>query len=252
MSRAVEPNETAAQENKNAQTAEAPDAGRDPKKEETANAQENAAKQQAPKNPKEEELEKLREVINGLRQQRNDLIKQIKENKYRLYYKESEKVGITKLLNETQDTTDFKKISYLKRLKNRLEFKISTSPLSLKEEKDIVRKVNEVNEELSKSMKFVRMKRKLELVEKDIVQYQASVSDLNEKISAIDLKLDDYFSKLRALSRSGRKPGEYQHRERQYRERGHGEDNRKYEVKETPNFSIEDIVVIKKPKASKQ
>lgn len=101
-------------------------------------------------------------------------------------------------------------------------------------------------------MKFVRLKRKLDFVGNDIIQYQTSVADLNEKISAIDLKLDEYFSKLRAINKTNRKFDEHKYRQNSYHKKHYddNEDNKKYEIKETKNFSIEDIVVIKKSKSA--
>lgn len=201
-------------------------------------------------NMENDEASKLREIINKLRDERSSLIRQIKENKYKLYYKETEKTAVTKLIDENKDNVDYKKIRYLKKLKNKIEFKISTSSSSLNEEKELIRKVNQVNEELSKSMKFVRMKRKLELINGDIEQYKANISDLNNKISAIDLKLDDYFSKLRAINRKNNKFERFSDKKDNNNSRNyHDHDqNKKYEPRPAANFSIEDIVVIKKTK----
>lgn len=199
-------------------------------------------------NIENDEASKLREIINKLRDERNSLIRQIKANKYKLYYKETEKTAVTKLIDENKDNIDYKKIRYLKKLKNRIEFKISTSSSSLNEEKELIRKINQVNEELSKSMKFVRMKRKLELINGDIEQYKANISDLNNKISAIDLKLDDYFSKLRAINRRGNKFERFGDKKDNNNNKNYHDQNKKYEPRPAADFSIEDIAVIKKPK----
>ncbi len=157
-----------------------------------------------------------------------------------MYYKETEKIAVAKLVEENPDEIDYRKIRYFKKLKNRIEFKISTSSLSLNEEKDLIRKINQVNEELAKSMKFVRLKRKSELINSDIEEFKSNINQLDDEISAIDLKLDDYFSKLRAINRTNNKFERFT--------RPSTFNNRKYEPRPTPNFSIEDIAVIKKHK----
>jgi uncharacterized coiled-coil DUF342 family protein len=105
------------------------------------------------KESKNPEVGKLKEEIDAVKRQRSDVIIKVKENRRRLNYKEAEAVAIARLLaiekGKDKDDAKRKKIGYLKRMKNKLEFKISTEASSLSSEKELVRQIEEINKELN-------------------------------------------------------------------------------------------------------
>ncbi len=146
---------------------------------------------------------KLKEEIDAVKKQRGDTIAKVKENRRRLNYKEAESVAIGRLLEiekgKDKDNAKRKKIGYLKRLKNQLEFKISTEAQSLTAEKDLVRKIEEINKELNVAYKAIRLERKTELVKSDIEECRKNINEFELKIAEHDKKLDELYDKLRKL-----------------------------------------------------
>jgi uncharacterized coiled-coil DUF342 family protein len=173
------------------------DAGND------ARQQYNNALNDAIKESKDPEVAKLKVEIDGVKKLRNEAIAKVKESRRRLSYKEAEAVAITRLLaiEKGKDANNAKrrKIGYLKRLKNQLEFKIATEASSLAAEKDFVRKIEEVNKELNDAYKAIRLERKSEFLKKDAEDYKKLLAELELKIAEHDKKLDELYDKLRKL-----------------------------------------------------
>ncbi len=155
------------------------------------------------KESKNPEVSKLKEEIDAVKVQRGDAIAKVKENRRRLNYKEAESVAIGRLLDiekgKDKDNAKRKKIGYLKRLKNKLEFKISTEAQSLAAEKELVRQIEEINKELNLAYKAIRLERKTELVKSDIEECKKNINAFELKIAEHDKKLDELYDKLRKL-----------------------------------------------------
>lgn len=127
-----------------------------------------------------------------------------------------------------------KNIGYLRRLKERLEFKISTETLRLDAEKDLIRKINAVSEELDKSIKSYKMKRKIEFVNGDVEELTKQAEEQEKLIDESDKRLDSLYADLRSMT--GFKREQKKHRER------------KFVQKQAEMPSIMDIAVIKDAK----
>ena len=154
------------------------------------------------KESKDPEVLKIKEEIDAVKKERITSIIKIKETRRRLAYKEAESVAIAKLLSmgsEEEKKAQRKKIGYLKKLKNRLEFKISTEATSLAAEKDLVRKIQEVNKDLNEAYKTVRLERKAEFIKNDIQEYKTLLADLDKQVLEKDKKLDELYNRLRKL-----------------------------------------------------
>lgn len=190
------------------------------------------------KESKNPEVAKLKEEIDSVKRLRSEVIVKIKDNRRRLSYKEAEAVAVARLLDiekgKDKDNSKRRKIGYLKRLKNKLEFKISTEATSLSAEKDLVRQIESINKELNDAYKTIRLERKVEFVKKDIEQYTKAVAELETKINEFDKQLDTLYDKLRKLlgmerGRSARPPVK-----------------RKPPQAVSQEINLEDIAVIKK------
>jgi uncharacterized coiled-coil DUF342 family protein len=191
------------------------------------------------KNP---EAERIKKEIDAAREQRAKLIGKVNEYRRRLAYKEKESMVIERLLkNEVAkggDRTKNGRIGYLKRMKNKLEFKISTEASSLSEERMLVRKIDEVSKQLDEALALVRLERKRDLVKSDIEQYRKGVVDIEKEIMDSDVKLDATYSELRKVLGIGK----WQNKPKQ-------QHTKKVSAPKAQEINLEDIAVIKRKEA---
>ena len=188
-------------------------------------------------------MPKIKEEIDQVKKERSDVIIRIKDSRRRLSYKEAESVAIATLLKMEKDKAQGKedekrrKIGYLKKMKNTLEFKIATEASSLAAEKELVRKIEQINKELNEAYKVVRLERKADLIKSDIEQYRKILTESEAKITEMDKKLDELYDKLRKLL--GIERGKHM-KPQQLKER------RKPQPMPVQEINLEDIAVIKK------
>ncbi len=201
---------------------------------------------EAIKNSTDPEVAKIKAEIDSIRKERITIIIRIKESRRRLGYKEAEAAAITRLLDieraKPESAEKRKKIGYLKRMKNKLEFRISTEASSLNEEKDLVRKIEEVNKELNEAYKTIRLERKNDLVKSDIEQFKKVLTEGEAKIQEQDKKLDELYDKLRKLLGIERNKHEKPQQHHGERKKQHHE----HVPQAMDEINLEDIAVIKK------
>ncbi len=152
----------------------------------------------------------------------------------RLAYKKAELEAVKSLVAINKERP--KSIGYLKRIKERLEFKIATEATSLGAEKELVRKIDEVERELEKSLKVYKMHKKVELVTNDIEEASKQIDEVQKKIADSDKVLDDLYGELRRIT--GYRNGEHRG-SRTSSERKEGGQKQPAEI------SFADIAVIK-------
>ncbi|MDE1833423.1 MAG: hypothetical protein KGH58_03325 [Candidatus Micrarchaeota archaeon] len=178
-----------------------------------------------------------------MRKQRGRMISKAKEFRRRLSYKEAELAAIDKLLKMERDPVKEeaarKRFGYLKKMINKFEFRISTEAKSLNEEKELIRKINEMKAELNDSLKFVRMERKLELVKKDIEMFKTGLMDTDKAIAELDVKMDARYVDLRKSLGIGSYQSGKPSRPQQHRKKAP-------QSPPSQEVNLEDIVVIKK------
>jgi len=182
------------------------------------------------------DAEVIKQDIDKLKKERSEMIFRIKDLRRRISYKEAELAATVKLLEmkKSSGKYDTKKIGFLKHQKRRLEFKISTEASSLTAEKDLVRKINQIDEELNEAFTLIRLERKVELMKKDVEAYRNDLNKYNTEIAEKDAKIDALYNELRKVLRLGRwqnkrKPERPVHREKPVQE-----------------INLEDIAVIKR------
>ncbi len=187
---------------------------------------------------------KAKEAIDELRKERAKSVARIKECRRRLLYKENELVAVEKLVKMNQESGKSeegnRRFGYLKRLKNRLEFRISTEASSLNQEKEIIRKISEINKELNDLGATVRVERKLKLVKGDIEMLKGEIAKLDPEIAEMDRKLDDMYIGLRKVLGLTRSAAPQQQKPRRPRMRD------KDRAQEMPEINLQDIAVISK------
>ncbi|MCL4382093.1 hypothetical protein M1614_03910 [Candidatus Marsarchaeota archaeon] len=185
------------------------------------------------------EAEKLRVEIEEVKKSRTELISRVKWLRGRINYKNNESETIAKLLqiNQFGDQEKYlKEVRMLNRQKRGLDFKISTGTFSLSEEKNIIRKVKEIDNSIDEMMRVVRLFRKKDLIKKDLETYGTELKEIDEKIAVMDKQLDYLYSSLRKVL----KVPEKKDKERE-------NIGRRRETKiNNVEVNLEDIVVIKK------
>ncbi len=153
-----------------------------------------------------------------------------------MYYKKAEYETVSKM---SESITESPNIGRLRRIKEKLEFRIATEAHTLDAERALIRKVNEVDKEFNEALKVYRIRRKVGLVKGDIEQLERELGELDKKMEESNSLLDTLYSELRSLTNV----------RRQERDRDRDRPARNREQKEEPkavSISLEDIAVIKK------
>ncbi len=160
-----------------------------------------AQAQQAPEKKGEEikdpRLDAIRKGIEEEKKKRYGIIDELKVLRKKVGFKKAEQSAILKLLETNKEQE--KKIGYLLRLKEKLEFKISTEASTLDAEKDLIRKINEVNEELDRAIKKKRLARRAELLSSDIEELNKKIEEKEKLVKESEKKLDELYDNLREI-----------------------------------------------------
>lgn len=157
----------------------------------------NAANQTAAP-PVNEKAEAIKKSIDEEKKRRFGIIDDVKRIRRKLSFKKAEQAALSKLIEMDKDSG--RKIGYLIRLKEKLEFKISTEASTLNAEKDLVRKINEVDAELDHAIKSRRLKKRVELIGADIEELSKQIDEKEKLIKESEKKLDDLYSNLRSTT----------------------------------------------------
>jgi uncharacterized coiled-coil DUF342 family protein len=204
--------------NENDATKDAKNAGTEAAKT-TGSAQPDATKQ-------------LKDQIEGEKKKRSDLIDQMRRLRSKLNYKQAELAALSKL-SETSKVP--KNLGRLRKMKSSIEFKIATEATTLTAEKELIKRLNDINAELEEALKSFRSKRKLELVAKDIEEIGKALESYKTQVLDVDKQLDALYEKLRGAT------GWKRDEERRPR-REHKQQEEHFEV------SLQDIATIKNKK----
>ncbi|MCL4411063.1 MAG: hypothetical protein M1559_02615 [Candidatus Marsarchaeota archaeon] len=146
------------------------------------------------------DAEEVKKKIDEIRKQRLEMISEVKRYRKKAYYKEAEFNAISKFVESAKATMNNKKSGALKRMKNELEFNLSTrARVSLNEEREMVRKINEINAELEDYYKFIKLQKKIEYIKGDLEEYSKLISEKNKLIEETDVKLDELYRSLKRI-----------------------------------------------------
>jgi uncharacterized coiled-coil DUF342 family protein len=170
--------------------------------------------------------------IEDEKKKRSHLIDQMRRLRSKLNYKQEEQAALSKL---SVMHSAPKNIGRLKRMKSSIEFRIATEASTLEAERELIKKLNEINKELEEALNAYRFKRKVELVAKDIDEIGKALESYKNQVVEVDRRLDELYAKLRGLTGWKRKPNERHEKPR--RASNHDEP---FEV------SLEDIATIRK------
>ena len=121
-----------------------------------------------------------------------------------------------------------------------MAFRISTEAHTLNSERDLIRKLNVIEEELNAAIKVFKLKKKLNFIVEDMAQLRKEIDTFDKKIDESNKKLDELYNELRSLTDFKRAPKRFEQR----RERNHNEEPK------AMNISLEDIAIMKPKKNS--
>lgn len=170
------------------------------------------------------------------KKKRGELIEQMRRLRGKLNYKQTEQAALSKLsaINKTVAN-----VGKLKKMKSSIEFKIATEASTLSAERELIKRLSEINEELDEALKSYRFRRKLELVSKDMEDIGKALESFKTQVLEVDKKLDELYSSLR--ERTGWK-----------RSREEKKTRRAPKREEHFEVSLEDIATIKNKNKEKK
>lgn len=146
--------------------------------------------------------DEIEERIKQLEEEKKALIEKIKALNSRLRYKTMEHKALLPFVEKTKDV---RVDDLIKQLKG-LEFKVATQAYTPQMERAIVKKIMELEKELSKHKSVFRARKKLKLVEKDINEIKAETDEIEKKLKAIRKELKEFYKKLR-MKKAAEKKG---------------------------------------------
>jgi len=133
----------------------------------------------------EDGLEEIQQKIKDLETSKTDLIEKIKHLNRRVRYKKFEQKALEPYLDQTKDVQIFP----LRKQRNMMEFRIATQAYTPRMERELLKEVKRLDEQLSSVRDVERARRKKRYVdqdveqgEKDIVQIESSLKEIRDKL----------------------------------------------------------------------
>lgn len=119
--------------------------------------------------------------IQELEKQKSDLIERLKKINGRLRFKRYEQKALEPFLEQTKDVH----IGSLRRQKKIIEFRISTQAYTPKMEREWIKEVKKIDEQLEKVKEVEKARRKKMFVEGDIAEAEKGICEIEIKLNAI-------------------------------------------------------------------
>src|SRR4030095_6047336 len=113
----------------------------------------------------------LKTKIDELEKKKSELIERIKALNRRIRYKKYEQKALEPFLEQTKDV----QIAPLRKQKRALDFRISTAAYTPKMEKDLIKELKKIDEQLDKVKEVERARRKIKYVEQDIIDGEKEI-----------------------------------------------------------------------------
>jgi uncharacterized coiled-coil DUF342 family protein len=148
-----------------------------------------------------ESEEEVKSRIDELEKEKGGLIERIKKLIRRVRYKKYEKKALEPFLEKTKNV----RIAPLRKRKKALEFRISTSAYTPRIERDLLKEVRKLEEQLEELKEVERSRRKKRYVEQDIVEGEAEIQEIEVKLNEIRGELRKLYDSMRDMKRTARK-----------------------------------------------
>ncbi len=143
----------------------------------------------------------LKQRIQKVENEKNDLIEEAKKINKRLHYKTLELKALQPFIQENKQI----RAGPHRRELRILEFKVSTQAYTPKIERTLLKKIKEVRKNLNESLKVEQARKKAQLVEKDIKEIDGKKEEIDKKLSEIREEINSLRGKIKQR-REERKP----------------------------------------------
>lgn len=152
------------------------------------------------RNSNNEEAKKIKSEIDELRKKRDKLISEIRNFRRMLNYKKDELAALSKFLETETNKPNQSEINKLKKEKNRLEFKLSTEPrITLETERELIRRINEISNELNSKLRYSGLEKKSRLLKGDIESYSSKIEEKFKELNSMNETFDKMYSDLKRI-----------------------------------------------------
>ena len=148
------------------------------------------------------ELEELESQIKELEDKKSALIDEIKKNYGRIRYKKYEEKALEPFLKETENVM----VGPVRKRLRQIEFRISTQAYTPQIERQMVKDVRKIEEELKGLRKVERARRKRKLIAMDIEDAENRIKAIEEDLKKIRETLKDLYGKART-AKTAKKQG---------------------------------------------
>ncbi len=148
------------------------------------------------------EEEDLKQQITSLEEKKKALIDRIIELNKRIRYKKYEQKSLEPFLEKTKDVI----IGPLRKQKRAMEFRISTAAYTPQIERELLKQMKKIDENLAKVRDVERARRKKVLVAKDLEDAQAEITKIEEELKGIRESLKGFYDKAKISRRPFQRP----------------------------------------------
>jgi uncharacterized coiled-coil DUF342 family protein len=145
--------------------------------------------------------EMLKTKVEELEKKKAELIERIKQLNRRIRYKKYEQKALQPFLEQTKDV----QVASFRKQKRALEFKISTAAYTPKMEREILKHLKKVDEQLDKVKEVERARRKIKYVENDISEGESEIVKIETELKVIREELKKYYDEMKTMRISQRK-----------------------------------------------
>lgn len=140
------------------------------------------------------ELEMIQEKIKELETAKAELIERVKYLTRRVRYKKFEQKALEPYLEQTKGVQVFP----LRKRRNMIEFRIATAAYTPRMEKELLKEVRKLDEELDKVREVERARRKKQYVDQDIEQGEKEIVDIESSLKDVRDKLRKLYDDAKA------------------------------------------------------
>jgi uncharacterized coiled-coil DUF342 family protein len=145
--------------------------------------------------------DELRIKIEELEKSKSELIERIQQLNRRIRYKKYEQKALLPFLEQTKDV----RIIPFRKQKRALEFRISTAAYTPRMEKELLKELKKVDDQLDKVKEVERARRKQVYVEKDILEGETEIGTIEVQLKTIREELKKLYDDLKGVRIVARK-----------------------------------------------
>lgn len=150
----------------------------------------------------------LKTKIEELEKKKGELIDRIRQLNRRIRYKKFEQKALEPFLEQTKEV----QIAPYRKQKRALEFKISTAAYTPKMEKELIKHLKKIDDELDKVKEVERARRKIRYVEQDILDGETEIGRIETELKVIRDELRKLYDEMKGFRMTARKQAAAQQR----------------------------------------